>query len=361
VSSVCRAPFDPAAPGAARDPELRAWVGVQLELAWLPERAVETLREVGDPAALLRRLRPAFRIDAPRVDHALSALAEANARLLPYSCAAYPWRLSQLRDPAPVLSVVGAWSALSAPGVAIVGARAATAYGRAVARRLAADLARAGLVIVSGLAYGIDAAAHEGALEAGGSTIAVQACGADQVYPRRHRDLAARIARQGALVSELPPGAAPRRAHFPLRNRLISGMACALVVVEARERSGSLVTARHALDQGIDVFAVPGPITAPTSIGTNRLLRDGAQPLLGADDLLDALGLDPVRASPCRVAPLAPHLQRIVRALERGPLARDELARALGCTPAVLAPDLLELELEGRVQLDRDGRLRGVP
>jgi len=353
-------PFDPAAPGALRDPLLRAWVAVQLELALAPELAVDALRVDRDPRRALRRLRPAACVDAPHVDHALRVLARLGARLLPYCSPAYPWRLSQLRDPAPLLSVVGACSALSAPAVAIVGARAATVYGRTVARRLAADLARAGVVIVSGLAYGIDAAAHEGALEAGGRTVAVQACGPDQIYPARHRGLAARIARSGALVTELPPGTPPRRAHFPLRNRLISGLARALVVVEARERSGSLITVRHALDQGIDVFAVPGPITAPTSAGPNQLLRDGAQPVLDADDVLAVLGLASDRAPARPRAPLARKLREIVSALERAPAAQDELARALGRTVGDLALDLLELELEGRIQRDRDGRLRVV-
>ncbi|HEY5658096.1 MAG TPA: DNA-processing protein DprA [Myxococcota bacterium] len=353
-------PLDAAAPGALSDPVLRAWIAVQIELALQPAAAVEALRASGDPRDALRRLRPDARPDPARVDRALRALAGVGARLLPYPSPAYPWRLSQLRDPAPVLSVIGDCAALRAPAVAIVGARAATVYGHAVAQRLAADLARAGLVIVSGLAHGIDAAAHEGALAAGGRTVAVQACGPDRVYPARHRALAARIAQQGALVSELPPGAPPRRAHFPLRNRLISGLCRALVVVEARERSGSLITVRHALDQGIDVFAVPGPITAATSAGPNRLLRDGAQPVLEAGDILDALGFDNPGTGDGARAPLPPRLQRIVQALQRAPAAEDELARALGCGSDALAPDLLELELEGRVRRDRDGRLRVV-
>jgi len=342
------------------DPVLRAWVAVQLDLALHPERAVEALRITRDPRDALRALRPADRADEGCVDRALRALARSGARLLPYCSPAYPWRLSQLRDPAPLLSFVGDESALSAPAVAIVGSRAATVYGRTVAQGLAADLARAGLVIVSGLAHGIDAAAHHGALEAGGRTVAVQACGPDRIYPARHRALAARIVRQGALATELPPGTPPRRAHFPLRNRLISGLSRALVVVEARERSGSLITVRHALDQGIDVFAVPGPITAPTSAGPNRLLREGAHPVLDAEDVLGVLGVAGPRATLPDQPPLAPRLRQIVRELERAPAAQDELARALGCAAGELALDLLELELCGRVQRDRDGRLRVV-
>jgi len=364
-------PGDPVARGSA---DLRGWVALQIELALAPEAAVDALDATGDPHRALTLLRPRVRVDAAQVDRALDALARAGAVLVPFPSPAYPWRLSQIRDPAPVLSVVGDRSALESPAVAIVGARAATVYGLAAARQLAGDIARAGVVVVSGLARGIDAAAHEAALEAGGRTVAVQACGPDRIYPRAHRGLAARIAEQGALVTELPPGMPPRRQHFPLRNRLISGLCRGLVVVEARERSGSLVTAQHALSQGIEVFAVPGPITAPTSLGPNRLLRDGAHPVLEAGDVLDVLGLVPPRpggpsqssansssAQPQQAAPaLTPGLRAIVEALQRRPATRDELARSLGRSGGSLSLELLELELSGFVQLDRDGRLRVV-
>ena len=343
-----------------RDPRIRAWVKVQLETALEPEATVEALREHRDPHRLLREPHRRLGASDDRVDRALRAMADAGVVLLVFPSSCYPWKLSQLKDAAPVLSVIGDCSALAAPAVAIVGARAATVYGKSVAKRLGFDLARAGLVVVSGLAYGIDAAAHEGALEAGGRTIAVQACGPDRIYPARHRSLAARIARQGALVTELPPGMPPRRAHFPLRNRLISGLSRALVVVEARERSGSLITARHALDQGIDVFAVPGPVTAPTSVGPNRLLRDGAQPALDAEDILAALGFGAPQATSRVGTALAPPLREILHALACAPAANDELSRTLGRAPEELASDLLELELEGRIQRDRDGRLRVV-
>jgi DNA processing protein len=188
--------------------------------------------------------------------------------------------------------------------------------------------------------------------------VAFQACGPDRVYPAAHRGLARRIRAQGAVVSEFPPGSAPRREFFPLRNRLISGIARALIVVEARERSGSLVTAGHALDQGIDVFAVPGPIAAPTSRGTNRLIRDGACPLLELGDVLDALGWSAGRA-PVRPGPAAAP-GAIEAALLAEPATRDELARRLERSPEQLALELLELELDGRVVEDRDGRLRAL-
>jgi DNA processing protein len=340
---------------------VRDWLAFQCVAAFVPEAAVEALRATRDPRRALRVLQPGCDEAAPDLAPSIAALTRAGAYLVPFTSPGYPWRLARLRDPAPVLAVVGDAAVLRAPAVAIVGARAASVYGTGVARRLASDLARSGLVVVSGLARGIDAAAHEGALEAGGSTVAVQACGPDRVYPAAHRALAARIAAQGAVITELPPGTPPRPAHFPLRNRLIAGLARALVVVEARLRSGSLVSARHALDQGIDVLAVPGPVNAPTSAGPNQLLRDGATPALDAADVLAALGFAAEPTPGRRRPPLAGGLREIVSALERQPASKDELARALGRKPQELAPDLLELELDARVALDRDGRWRVIP
>ena len=280
---------------------------------------------------------------------------------MPFCAAGYPWRLALLRDAPAALAIRGDASLLSARSVAIVGARAASAYGRGVARRLARELAEAGLVIVSGLARGIDAAAHEGALEGGGRTLAIQACGVEQIYPPEHRGLAERIVASGALLSELPPGTPPRSPFFPLRNRMISGLAEALVVVEARERSGSLHTVRHALDQGIDVLAVPGPVDAPTSLGPNRLLRDGAAPALDASDVLAALAAAPRRAAPLPRERLAPELEAVLAALAHEPASRDALARRCELPARALAAVLLELELAGRIVEDRDGRLRALP
>jgi len=348
-------------PRAGDTPLLRAWIALQQALALAPQQASQALSECGgDPIAALRHCCPGRPPDARAVESALNALRGARARLLPLGSTGYPWRLAQLPDPAPLLWVIGEVEALWAPAVAIVGSRAASAYGLRTAGRLAAELADAGLVIVSGLARGIDAAAHTGALEAGGRTVAVQACGPDRVYPWAHRRLAERIAASGALIGELPPGTPPRRPHFPLRNRLITGLCPALIVVEARERSGSLVSARHALSQGADVFAVPGPIDAATSLGSNRLLRDGAWPVLECADVLDVLGSSsPAPAAPTPARAGSGHGE-VLAALERAPAGPDELAIALGRTPESLAPALLELELEGRIARDRDGRFRRV-
>ncbi|HXK21786.1 MAG TPA: DNA-processing protein DprA [Myxococcota bacterium] len=347
-------PSDPGCEGA-----LRPWLAFQHALALEPTRAARALRSAGwDPlrALALSGAPPPSEAD---VAAAHATLLRVGARVLPLPAAGYPWRFALLREPPPVLAVRGDPSLLSRRAVAIVGARAATAYGRAVARRLAADLAASGLVVVSGLARGIDAAAHEGALEAGGATVAVLACGPEQVYPPEHRGLASRIAASGALVSELPPRTPPRPAHFPLRNRLISGLSEALVVVEARVKSGSLHTVRHALDQGIDVLAVPGPVDSPTSAGPNLLLRDGAAPALDASDVLAVLA-GPARVAPSAEPALSPEQGALLASLRREPASRDGLSRRLGVSPQALAAPLLELELGGRVVLDPDGRWRAL-
>jgi DNA processing protein len=295
------------------------------------------------------------------LDSAIAVLRRRGYRALPLTSSHYPAPLAALTDPAPLLLVAGDVAHLSGRLVAIVGARAATVYGLELARALGARLAQAGVTVVSGLARGIDAAAHRGALEASGVTVAVQACGPDRVYPAEHRGLAAEIAERGALLTELPVGTAPRPPYFPLRNRLISGLCCCVIVVEARKRSGSLITARHALDQGRDVMALPGPVTAPTSWGPNRLIRDGAVPILEVDDVLEQLGM-PVPALPessaaMDAAPLGPGSRTILQTLDLGALSRDELGRCIDLDPQQLDLELIDLELQGRVRRDRDGRM----
>ena len=202
----------------------------------------------------------------------------------------YPPLLRAIRDPPPVLWLRGSRVALSRPAVAVVGSRAASAYALEVAARLAGELAERGLVVVSGLARGADGAAHRGCLRASGLTIGVLGSGPDNIYPPEHRDLAVSICEKGALLSELGPGAAPLPEHFPLRNRLISGISLAVVVVEASEKSGSLITARCALEQGRDVLAVPGSILSGRNRGSHALLKDGAKVVETADDILEGLG-----------------------------------------------------------------------
>jgi len=321
---------------------------------------VAELRRAASPGAALAAL--GLAAPAPeRLQADLAVLQRAGVVGVPYGSRAYPERLGRLPDAPPLLWVRGDPQALVADCVAMVGARAPSAYGRATAARFAEELARAGLVIVSGLATGIDAVSHEATLRCGGRTLAVQACGPEQVYPPRHGALARRIARSGALVTEFPPGTPPRAPHFPLRNRVISGLATALVVVEARERSGSLVTAGHAAEQDVDVYAVPGPIDAATSAGTNRLLRDGAFAALGPEEVLAGLARHGVVPASRAARPRRTEAAGgIVAALQDEPLTRDELGRRLGRAPDRIAIEVLELELEGRVVEDRDGRLRVV-
>lgn len=355
--------LDPRDPDPGRREALLAWLAVQRAFALqpqaVPREALETTR--GWPDLRVLGVSP----PGPELGRRwLRQLSSAGARIVPLASPLYPDRLARLRDAPPVLALRGNPGLLRARCVAVVGARAATVYGRGVAEELGRRLAAAGLVVVSGLARGVDAAAHEGALQ-GGATLAFQACGPDRVYPPEHRRLADRIAAGGAVVSELPLGAPPRRQHFPLRNRLIAGLSEAVVVVEARDRSGSLITARHAAEQGADVYAVPGPITAPTSRGPHRLLRDGAIPLTSPEDLLQDLGVSgaapgaasaPAEASQAS-APSDPLARAVLEALGSQPLDRDELGRRLETTPAALGAALSMLELSGFVNEDRDGRL----
>lgn len=345
--------------GDRRDGTERDWLALQMTAALRPREATALLRGGASPRGAIDALNEAWPSEK-RLREAERALARLSGRLMPFGAPGFPGGLLGLDDAPPVLALRGDAAALDAPAVAIVGSRAASAYGLAVARRVAGELARAGVSVVSGLAFGVDAAAHRGALEAGGRTVAVQACGLDHVYPAAHRELADRIAASGAVVTEFAIGTAPRKGFFPLRNRLISGLSLAVVVVEARERSGSLVTARHAAEQGVDVFAVPGPIDRPHHVGTNRLLRDGAAPLLETRDLFDALAWPSTRRSASPEAPDSGATAEILELLRRDSCDGDAVARRLGRAPEDVASALLELELAGRISRDRDGRWRVV-
>jgi DNA processing protein len=270
----------------------------------------------------------------------------------------YPSQLRQLHDPPPGLFLRGSGAAelLGQRGVAIVGARACSSYGSQVGRLLGRELAAAGLVIVSGLARGIDGEAHRGALEAGGRTVAVLGCGVNRDYPAAHGQLAARICERGLIVSEYAPGLEPAPWRFPARNRIIAGLAAATVVVEARDRSGALITADFALETGREVFAVPGEITSALSAGTNALLRLGATPLTSSEDVLEALG---VEAASAPSPELGETPARVLEALVREPSGIDGLVRETGLDAAAVATALAELELAG-VVAEADGLYRGV-
>jgi DNA processing protein len=260
---------------------------------------------------------------------------------------AYPPLLAELYDPPARLFVRGEPGVLTRAAVAVVGARSCSAYGAQVARSLTRDLAAAGVTVVSGLARGVDGEAHRGALEGGGITVAVLGCGIDRDYPRSHSDLARRIVATGAVVSEYPAGVEPAPWRFPARNRIIAGLALATVVVEARERSGALITADFALELGRDVFAVPGEITSALSAGTNELLRQGAAPLTSVRDVLGAIGVE-TEASP-RLASLSDEAGELLTLLADGARGADELVRLAGRPTGEVAAALVELELAGLV------------
>jgi DNA processing protein len=280
----------------------------------------------------------------------LDRLVAGGFRFLARSTPGFPPLLRAIHDPPPGLFLRGGSGAevLARPAVAIVGARACSGYGASVGRGLARELAAAGLVVVSGLARGIDAEAHRGALEAEGTTVAVLGCGIDRDYPAVHAELARRVAGAGLIVSEYAPGVEPAPWRFPARNRIVAGLCPATVVVEARERSGALITADLALEEGREVFAVPGEITSSLSAGTNALLKLGASPLTNPTDVLASFGIEP--------APL-PHEGSPL--LELLPASADELVRRTGLGADEIARELVELELAGLVSAG-DGLYRAA-
>jgi DNA processing protein len=309
-----------------------------------------------------------------------AALAELGCALLAKGEVGYPERLAEIADPPPLLIVRGRVELLERPAVAVVGARNASANGRMFAHSLAHELAEAGLLVVSGLARGIDTAAHEGALAAGAPTLAVIASGVDVAYPSENAELMAGMAESGAIVSERPLGAVPQARHFPRRNRLISGLTLGVVVVEAAPNSGSLITARLAAEQGREVMAVPGSPLDPRHRGTNQLLRDGATLVESAADVIAALGplvpapdrrttrpaataatpataLSETRPRPAQsLLPLEPEMSgadligRVCERLGPEPLLVDELIRQCQASTAEVQRALLELELDGRLE-----------
>lgn len=282
-------------------------------------------------------------------DRALTLAPRLGIQAIGWFDARYPPLLGCIPDPPPVLWVRGQTEVLNQRAVAVIGSRGATTYARDVGFRLGLELAQRGAVVVSGLARGVDSAAHRGCLEAGGATTAVLGSGPDRVYPAEHDALACRIEKDGAVVSELAPGAPPLPEHFPLRNRIISGISLAVVVVEASENSGSLITARCAMDQGREVMAVPGSVLSGRNRGSHALLKDGAKVVETADDILEDLGTwmagpDPVNArNRLSSDPLLDHM-------EPGDVCHlDRLVERTGMTASKLLMRLTELELRGEV------------
>jgi DNA processing protein len=300
---------------------------------------------------------------APQLERARAARAGAASRgihVLPWNDSRFPPALLAISDTPPVIWYQGLLNAFDAPAVAIVGSRAASAVALETAGCLATDLAARGIVVVSGLARGVDSAAHRGAMAAG-RTIAVLGSGLDRVYPAEHKDLAADIARTGLVMSEHAPGTAPLPFHFPLRNRLISGLSLAVVVIEASDKSGSLTTAACALEQGRDVMAVPGNVLSGRNRGGHALIRDGARIVECAADVVEELGLAAVAAgdggSGANHAKSTASADPILRHLERGvAYDLDALAGLSGLGTARLLPRLLQLELQGLLRRIEGGR-----
>ena len=294
------------------------------------------------------------------LDAAWQRVEQSGARVYTWNDDDYPENLRQIPLSPPVLFAQGELVEDDRLAVALVGTRQASAYGREVARGLAQELAHNGVTVVSGLALGIDATAHEAALEAGGRTLAVLGSGVDQIYPAKNRKMALAMIHQGALISEYPLGTRPEASNFPPRNRIISGLSLAVVVIEAGQRSGALITAKFAAEQGRDVFAVPGSILQPSSAGCNALIQDGALPLLSINDLLDQLHLE--RAAVQREARqtiAADPTERLLLAhLSSEPVHLDEIVRLSAMTPAQISGLLAMMELKGLVR--QSGSMRYV-
>lgn len=353
----------------ARTPGSRATLGALLQDLGTPEALFTAperrLRTAGlSDAAVAWIAAP----DAALIDADLRFLAATGTALVPRGSPHYPPLLAQSPDAPLLLFVRGDPALLAAPQLAVVGSRNPTSNGARDAEAFAAALAGAGLAITSGLARGIDGAAHRGALAAGGRTLAVCATGLDRVFPAAHRALAREVAARGALVTEYPPGTPPLKHHFVERNRIIAGLALGTLVVEAAAQSGSLITARYALEAGREVFAIPGSIHNPLAKGCHRLIRDGAKLVETANDVLEELGAlaelalepRPARAADggeaARAAPLDDESRRVLHEVGWEPTPFDLIVERSGLPTPVVSSTLLMLELQGRVSAASGGR-----
>lgn len=342
------------------------------DLPGLPNRSENSLRELGLTPALIRSLKSP---DLGQLAECERWLDHPAHHLVTRADALYPPLLRRIDDAPPALFVNGDPDCLVAPQIAIVGSRNASPGGRETATEFAAALSRAGLVVTSGLAVGIDGAAHRAAIDAGGRTVAVAGTGPDRVYPARHRDLAREIVDNGAVVTTFAPGVGPRPLHFPARNRIISGMSLGVLVIEAGVQSGSLITARLAGEQGREIFAVPGSIRNPVSRGCHQLIRQGARLVESAADvvseleplvaelagelrgLLDASAAGPGEQHPAGAPPPEdPEVQRVLEAVGFDPTPVDEIIQRAELTTQAVSSMLLSLELDGLIASHSGGR-----
>ncbi len=332
--------------GAVRLRQIIDFFGT-LEIAWnspqegflaagLPSKVVENFQQV-------RR-----QVD---LDLIMANIEKKRIKVMTWEDSEYPRRLKEINQAPPVLFINGSINVEDDWAVAVVGTRRVTPYGRQVTAEIARFLAQNGVTVVSGLARGVDAIAHQTAIQAGGRTIAVLGNGVDVVYPPEHRKLASDIALQGALVSDYPLGTPPDGVNFPPRNRIISGLSLATVVVEAGEKSGALITAEFAVEQGRDVFAVPGSILTPQSEGTNRLIEQGARPLLKMAEILDALKLEqiPEKQLTRKLNPASAVEKNLLNCLSQDPMHVDELCGLSGLPISQVSATLTMMELKGMV------------
>jgi len=333
--------------GAVRLQGLRDHFG-DLALAW--QAPLDALKVAGLSSKLAERV---VQIRASvDLDKYMARVATQGISILTWEDELYPKRLKVIDQPPPVLYERGALSDEDSWAVAVVGTRRVSAYGRQVAEDVAAFLANSGVTVVSGLARGVDAIAHQSALKAGGRTIAVLGCGVDRIYPPEHMQLAEKIIASGAILSDYAPGTAPDAANFPPRNRIISGLSMATVVVEAGETSGALITAQFAVDQGREVFSVLGSILAPQSKGTNRLIAQGAHPMLSARDLLDILNLGRVteQREVRKILPGNEIEAKLLSVLTHEPKHMDEIRNQTGLPIERVSATLVMMELKGMVR-----------
>ena len=359
------------------------WLALNRCVGTNPRLATKLLKHFGGPRAILEAGSSGYalagvsakardrlsRLDWPGVELDLDWASSPDHHIVVFGQAGYPTRLAEIPDPPAVLFVAGDVNALASPQVAIVGSRASTGLGRSVARRLGQDLISFGLTVTSGLARGIDGAAQRAACEAGGPCVGVAAHGLDRIYPRSNRYLFDTVRACGALVSEFAIGTAPCGHHFPQRNRVVSGLSLGVVVVEAASRSGSLITARLAAEQGREVFAVPGPVAEGAARGCHRLLREGATLVEDAADVIDGLP-GWATADLCGVSPatevvdevrLDPESMRVLEALEFVPLAAEEVAERARLTIERVSSILLALELQGLASFEAGSRYARAP
>jgi DNA processing protein len=333
--------------GAVRMKALLDYFG-SLEIAW--QAPAEAMLSAGLSAKVVENL--AQTRQRLQLETIWKTLEKQKIQVITWEDEEYPRRLKEIEQPPPVLYLRGSLTAEDEWAVAIVGTRLITHYGRQITEKLASFLAENHVTVVSGMARGVDGVAHDMAMKSGGRTLAVLGCGVDVVYPPEHQKLSERIIEQGAIISDYPPGTRPESINFPPRNRIISGLSQGVVVIEAGETSGALITAKFAAEQGREVFAVPGSIAAPQSKGTNRLIQDGARPMLRCEDVLEALQISQVHEfqSARRVLPADEVETRLLQVLGDEPLHIDEVCNQVGFPIDKISAALAMMELKGMVR-----------